>query len=197
MRRLLLAAALLLLGAGGAEAHIVSSRLGDFYAGAIHPMTALQDLVLWLALGLLAGSQPVSVSRWLVALFPTGLAVGLWLGVRWGVPDGPPWLDAMLMVLLGAMTAAAIRVPTPVLLVVAAVVALARGAANAGGVAPGTDVALFAAGFAVAGYAFITLSMAAVEAFRASGGGWRGVAIRAGGSWIAAIGLMVGGLALA
>jgi hypothetical protein len=33
-----------------------SSRLGDFYAGALHPLTDLQDGLLWTALGLLAGS---------------------------------------------------------------------------------------------------------------------------------------------
>ena len=48
-----------------AAAHIVSSRLGDFYAGAVHPLTGLQDVILWTALGILAGAQPAAQARWL------------------------------------------------------------------------------------------------------------------------------------
>jgi urease accessory protein len=76
-----------------------------------------------------------------------------------------------------------------------------RGVANAGGVGPETNRLLFGAGLAGAGYAAITLVMAATLAFRRPDAGpsaaWRGIALRACGSWIAAIGLMMGGFALA
>ena len=76
-----------------------------------------------------------------------------------------------------------------------------RGAANAGDLGPETNWPLFAAGLAGAGYAAITLTMALTVAFRGTDAGasmaWRGIAIRAFGSWIAAIGLMMGGFALA
>src|SRR5206468_543392 len=56
LRTSLLTALLLLTQMQIADAHIVSARLGDFYAGALHPLLTLQDVVAWAALGLLAGS---------------------------------------------------------------------------------------------------------------------------------------------
>jgi urease accessory protein len=76
-----------------------------------------------------------------------------------------------------------------------------RGAANAGGIGPDTNQLLYAAGLAGIGYVAITLTMAVTLAFRRTDGGastaWRDIAIRALGGWIAAIGLMMAGLAFA
>ncbi len=178
-----------------AEAHIVASRLGDFYAGALHPLTGLVDLLLWAALGLLAGTQPPGRARWLVPLFPLGLVAGLMVGLRGGIPEGAV-LDAGMMVALGGLLAAAARLPIQALCALALGLGIWRGVANAAGVASETNVALFAGGFVLAGYAAVTLASAIVTAFLAPGQGWRGITLRAAGSWIAAIGLMAGGLAL-
>ena len=194
---LLPVAAVLAICAHPAEAHIVSSRLGDFYAGAAHPLTGLQDVVLWTALGVLAGTQPAGRARWLVGVFPAGLAAGFLLGLGSGLTSSVAAVDAGFMVGLGGLTAAAVRLPGPALSGIALALGLVRGAANAGGVGPDTNATLFAAGLALAGYAVITLLTAAILAFRHSGADWRGVALRAGGSWIAAIGVMTGGYALA
>ena len=184
-----------LLLSSPAEAHIVASRLGDFYAGALHPLTGLEDVLLWTALGLLAGAQPPGRARWLVPLFPLGLLAGLLLALHGGVPGGAV-LDAGLMVAIGGLLAAAARLPVPALCALALGLGAWRGMANAAGVAPETSMALFAAGFAMAGYAAVTLVAAAAAAFVQPGQGWRTVTLRAAGSWIAAIGLMVGGFAL-
>jgi len=60
-----IATATLIASAQAADAHIVASRLGDFYTGALHPLTDLQDLILWVAMGVLAGSLGASKGRWL------------------------------------------------------------------------------------------------------------------------------------
>jgi urease accessory protein len=195
MPRALLALLPALVLSTPAEAHIVASRLGDFYAGALHPLTGLVDVLLWAALGLLAGMQPLGRARWLVPLFPLGLLAGLLLGLHGGVPGGAV-LDAGMMVAVGGLLAAAARLPVSALCALALVLGAWRGMANAAGVAPETNVTLFAAGFAVAGYAAITLAAAAAAAFLGPGQGWRSITLRAAGSWIAAIGLMAGGLAL-
>jgi len=70
--RIALATAMVLGFAQSANAHIVASRLGDFYAGALHPLTDLQDIVLWIAAGLLAGSMGATRGRWLVLIVPVG-----------------------------------------------------------------------------------------------------------------------------
>ena len=199
MRRCLvlaLPATAILVHAGPADAHIVASRLGDFYAGALHPVTGLEDVILWVALGVLAGTQPERRARWLVPLFPLGLLAGLLLGLGFSVTADPLLPDAAMMVMIGGLLAAAFRLPAPLLYTVGLALALLRGVANASGVAADTDRVLFAAGFVAAGYAAITLAAAATAAFRRPVPGWRDVAIRAVGSWIAAIGLMLGGFAL-
>ncbi|MDU1691939.1 MAG: hypothetical protein E6848_20370, partial [Bradyrhizobium sp.] len=66
---------------------------------------------------------------------------------------------------------------------------------------PQTDRVLYAAGLASAGYVAITLIMALVLTFRRPetepAFSWRGIAVRAIGGWLAAIGLMMAGLSLA
>jgi urease accessory protein len=199
--RSFVAAAVLVAKAPAAEAHIVASRLGDFYAGALHPLTDLQDIVLWLAMGVLAGSLGAARGRWLVLVFPLGLLAGLVLDRIFGVPSAGPAADAGIILALGLLLAAAARIPTALLCAIAFGLAVMRGAANATDFAPETDRILFAAGLACAGYAAITLTMALTLAFRRPDAGpsmeWRGIAIRAFGGWIAAIGLMMVGFAFA
>lgn len=195
-----LAAALLAAGSGPAEAHIVAARLGDFYAGALHPLTDLQDIVLWTALGLLAGSLGAARARWAMLAVPLGLIAGLGASlVLGGIAVGAA-VSALAMVLLGLLLAARVRLPGTALWGLAFGLALLRGAVNASGVAPETDLALFAAGLGTVGYAVMALIMALTVTFLGAGPQaevpWRGIAVRVCGSWIAAIGLMVGGFAL-
>jgi len=201
LSRATFAAAILLLAAQAADAHIVASRLGDFYAGALHPLTDLQDGVLWTALGLLAGSLGATHGRWLVLVLPLGLLLGLSVGLSFGSTWIAPLASAGMMVLLGLLLATAVRINVAALCAIALGLALMRGAVNAGGVGAATDKVLFGAGLAACGYVFITLITALTLAFRNREAQpsrmWRDIAIRACGSWIAAIGLMVGGFALA
>jgi urease accessory protein len=191
---------LLLASVEAADAHIVASRLGDFYSGALHPLTDLQDLILWSALGVLAGSLGTTKGRWLVLVFPLGLCAGLLLGLVFGFASAGPVADAGLIVAMGLLLAAQTRIPATLLCAIALGLAVIRGAANAGEVGPETNQLLFAAGLAGAGYAALTLIMSLTIAFRGADAGpstaWRGIAIRAFGSWITAIGLMMGGFAL-
>lgn len=199
--RSLVAVAALVAQAPAAQAHIVASRLGDFYAGALHPLTDLQDIVLWLAMGVLAGSLGAARGRWLVPVFPLGLLAGLVLDRMFSVPSAGPAADAGIILALGLLLAAAARIPTALLCAMAFGLAMMRGAANATDFAPETNRLLFAAGLAGAGYAAVTLTMALTLAFRPPDAGpsmeWRGIAIRAFGGWIAAIGLMMVGFAFA
>jgi len=194
-------AAALLVSAQAAQAHIVAARLGDFYAGALHPLTDLQDIILWIAMGVLAGSLGATTGRWLVLVFPLGLLAGLGLGPAFGVVSAGAVADAATIAVLGLLLATNLRIGTAPLCLIAVGLALMRGAANAGDLGPETNRLLFAAGLAGAGYAAITLTMALTVAFRGTDAGrsiaWRGIAIRAFGSWIAAIGVMMGGFAFA
>jgi hydrogenase/urease accessory protein HupE len=198
--RALMSAAMVLAGANAAEAHIVAARLGDFYMGAVHPLTDLQDVVLWTATGVLAGTLGGAKARWLILVFPLGLLVGLSLGNVFGAASAQ-LADATMMLAIGMLLAAAAQVPTLLLCAIAFAVAVMRGAANGADLGPETDRLLFAAGLACAGYGAITLTMALTAVFKRtnsdSATSWRAIAVRALGGWIAAIGLMMASLALA
>lgn len=195
------ASAVLTGWSGVSQAHIVGARLGDFYAGVLHPLTDLQDIVLWIAVGLLAGSLGSARGRWLVLVVPAGLLAGLSFALSTGVSFVGTLASSVMMVIVGLLIAAGVRTNTVTLCAIAFGLAVMRGVANAGGVLPETNRVLFAAGLIAAGYSAITLIMALTVAFRGAdaigASSWRNIAIRACGSWIAAIGLMIGGLALA
>ncbi|QOZ25171.1 HupE/UreJ family protein [Bradyrhizobium sp. CCBAU 51753] len=193
-----IAAALLLLPSA-ANAHIIAARLGDFYMGALHPFTDLQDVILWIAMGVLAGSLGASKGRWLILVFPLGLLAGLAVGRMFGPVTGG-LADASMLLVIGVLLAAAARIPTALLCAIAFGLAALRGAANGSDLAPDTDRLLFAAGLACAGYTVVTLTMALTVMFRPTAAdptSWRAIALRALGGWIAAIGLMMAGVALA
>jgi len=63
-----------------AAAHLVNTRFGNFYDGMLHPLTAMEHMIPWLAIGLLAGPQP-KAGRWMLLTFPIGLALGTVLPV--------------------------------------------------------------------------------------------------------------------
>jgi urease accessory protein len=196
----LIAAVVLLAQACPAEAHIIASRLGDFYTGALHPLTDLQDIILWGAMGVLGATLGAARGRWLVLVFPLGLLAGLALGQYFGIIPMRSTVDAGMVLVLGLLLATAVRIPTVVLCALAFALAVIRGAANATDIGPETDRLLFAAGLACGGYAVITLVMALVLAFRGADTGaltWRKITLQALGGWIAAIGLMMVGYGLA
>jgi urease accessory protein len=196
--RMSIAIGLLFAAMRPASAHIVSSRLGDFYAGALHPLTDLQDLILWTALGVLAGSLGAERGRLLILAFPLGLLTGLLSAHAFGAIAAGSALNAGMILLLGLLLAAAARIPTLLLCAMTFGLAVVRGAANASDLVPPTDRVLFAAGLACVGYVAITLVMALTVTFRRTDSpmAWQGIAIRALGGWIAAIGLMMAGLSL-
>jgi urease accessory protein len=197
----LIAAAVLLAQAGPAEAHIVALRLGDFYAGALHPLTDLQDIILWGAMGVLGGMLGAARGRWLVLVFPLGLLAGLALAQSFEITLTGSTVDAAMVLVLGLLMATAVRIPMAVLCALAFALAVIRGAANATDLGPETDRLLFAAGLACSGYAVITLVMALALAFRGADTSapisWRKITLQALGGWIAAIGLMMVGYGLA
>ncbi|MFN5411268.1 HupE/UreJ family protein [Bradyrhizobium sp.] len=201
LRTSLLTALLLLTQVQIADAHIVSARLGDFYAGALHPLLTLQDVVAWAALGLLAGSLGAASAS--PRHRPSGNTATSHrpLAVAAGLAPTPPIVDAATILVIGLLLAAALRIPVALLCMLAFVLGVMRGVANAGELVPQTDRVLYAAGLASAGYVAITLIMALVLAFRRPetepASSWRGIAVRAIGGWLAAIGLMMAGLSLA
>jgi urease accessory protein len=200
MRKVLhgaVAASLLLGMPGVAQAHLVDTRLGDFYGGALHPLTDLQQMLPWIALAALTALQGPQRARWVVLCFPLALLAGCIAAVV--LPD-PPFaqvLDVSLVALTGLALAAAVSLPLPALLGITALMGVLHGYENARAMAEDTDQILFLAGVTLIGYAVLTVLIGASTAFLRRQDGWRPIALRAGGSWVAAVGIMVLGLQLA
>lgn len=190
------ASAALLLGAlawpWAAEAHLVNTRLGDFYGGMLHPVTGFEHVVPWLALACLAALQGPQRGRWIVVAFPVALLIGT--ALAYAVPDiaGIGTVNTVSFVVLGGLVALALPVPVPALVALAALAGLSHGYENGLAATAGTDRVLFVLGVTAVGYGIVTLVSGAATRFLAAGmGGWRRVTLRAGGSWIAAVGVML------
>ncbi len=177
-----------------AQAHLVDTRLGDFYGGMLHPLTAFEEILPWLALAILAAFQGPKRARWLLAVFPLGLLAG---GILSLVLPNPPFIPAVsvaLIAITGLAVAAAVNVPLPVLIGLAAVMGLVHGYQNGRDMTVTTDQLLFVSGVTAIGYAVVTMATAGAIAFLKGAGGWRAIALRASGSWVAAVGILVLGL---
>jgi urease accessory protein len=179
-----------------AHAHLVNTRLGDFYGGMLHPLTGIEDVLPWLALAILAALQGPQRARWLIALFPLGLLAGAVVSIFAPALPFSPAIGAGLLAVTGLAVAAAIKLPLPLLVGLGMAIALLHGYHNGQAMAATTDPLLFISGVTAIGYVYLTLLTGIGIAFLQGAGGWRQIALRAGGSWAAAIGIMILGLQL-
>jgi len=178
---------------GSAEAHLVNTRLGDFYGGALHPLTGFEYLLPWLALVILAAFQDIRLGRWLFLIFPLGLLAGGELARLAPELTFVAVVNIALIAALGVLVALAAVLPPPVFVALCATIAIVQGYENGRAIELGADWVLFVGGLMAVGYAFVALVSGLTIAFLAQGISWRRIALRAGGSWIAAIGIMVFG----
>jgi urease accessory protein len=170
-----------------ASAHLVDARFGDFYAGLVHPLTALEHVFPFLAVGLLAGQQGARSARAILGCFALALIAGAVLGRFEPGATFILYVNGASFVVLGGLVALARRLPVWVLFALSALFGLTHGYAN--GTAMTSDMLAlnFVAGMAGAGVIVVSLGAGVVLSLRAS---WTKIAVRVVGSWIAAIGLM-------
>jgi urease accessory protein len=177
-----------------AQAHLVDARLGDFYGGVLHPLTSLEEILPWLALAALAAFQGPERARWLVVVFPLGVLAGAVLSLVLPSPSFIPAVSVALIAITGLAVAAAVSLSLPALLGLAAVMGLVHGHQNGQAMTATTDHLLFISGVTAIGYAVMTMATGGAIWFLRGVGGWRPIALRASGSWVAAVGIMVLGL---
>jgi urease accessory protein len=161
---------------------------GDFYGGMLHAITSLDMLLAMVALGILAGQQGRRAALGVLGAFPLAVVLGAVVGVSGSVPsDMTPALVAA-MVVLGLLVAAARPLPSGAVVVLAMVLGFLVGAGNAAEMGAGTVAWRFVPGVALAGLLLVAWIIGLVRWLRAP---WTGIAVRVGGSWIAATGMMV------
>jgi len=192
--RRLVAAAALIAAPTSAHAHLINTSLGDFYDGLVHPLVALDNVLPWFALAILAAFQGPKNARWLLLTFPAGLLIGALVALK--VPQLPlvPFVTLAIIAVVGLAVAATLKLPLPVLVAIGFVMALVGGYQNGQAAAAAADAWLFVLGVTAVGYVFVTLAAGCALAFLSGGGGWRSVALRASGSWVAAVGILALGM---
>ncbi len=175
------------------EAHLATTGLGPVGDGVSHVLLSPDDLVPVLAMALLAGlNGPRARRHALLALSGAWLAGGI-AGFAAGNPLLPAWAPTVSFLALGGLVAADRRLSPAFVAAIALALGLAHGWLNGAGIAEARREALALLGIAAAVFVVTAAVSAAVVSLQE---GWRRVAVRVAGSWVAAVGLLMLGWAL-
>jgi urease accessory protein len=191
--RLSAVAAALALAPAAAQAHAPFAGAGDFYAGLLHPITAVEHAVPLLALGLLAGQQPPGEQRYWAAFVCAAAAVAGAASVA--LLPTLTWVqhaNAAAALLMGALVAAAWPPPAPIFYGLAMAVGLGLGYLHGLELGAGLRPGPFVGGLATAIVLVLIYCAALVSNLRPR---WARIGVRVGGSWVAAVSGLVLGLA--
>jgi urease accessory protein len=179
--------------AAPAWAHSPIEGLGNFYGGVLHPVLVPAHFVLLLALGLLLGGQGERPARLAVVAWLVAVGLGLVVLALVGGWTTTPMLLAVAA-LLGMMVAAAWRLPTALLVVLAAAVGLGLALDSDPELESALDRHLAMAGTALG--AVLVTAAGLLIAESSARRNWQRIGVRVLGSWIAASAIMVTALGL-
>jgi urease accessory protein len=180
----------LLASPGVAHAHLVTTGLGPIYDGIGHFLVTLEDLLVVLAAGLLAGvNGPVAGRRVLVALPVAWLAAGF-IGYAAGLGLPASLVAVPLATLLGAALALGMRLSPRVMGAVAALAGLVHGFVNGATLLATARPLLEILGTVLAVLMLLGPVAALPVRFAAP---WVSVVCRVAGAWIVAIGVLLFG----
>lgn len=185
-----LGATALLVHAGEAHAHLMNSGLGPFYDGLAHPFLSPDDLLPVMALVLMGGLGGASCGRRVLFTLPLAWVAGMSAGALVDGPLAPGWLVCAVTIGLGASVAADTGWPVNVVTALAGLAAVVHGFDNGRELASARGAMLAMVGIGCTLFAIAALIGGQVTTLRAQ---WARVAVRVGGSWIAAIAMLMFG----
>ena len=185
-----LVAALAAATASPAHAHLVETGFGDFYDGIAHVMVTPEDLLVVVALALLAGQQGAGAARYAIIALPAAWLAGGLAGAHWPGEVGFPLLTTLTFAVTGALVALNANVRNVGVVVLAIVAGGLHGLVNGATMAPGDLGNLALMGAVSAILILTTILSSQVTALPA---GWPQVTVRVAGSWIAATGMLMFG----
>ena len=184
---------LLSLLPSAASAHLVDSGFGDFYDGALHLIVTPGDLLIVIGIALLGGLQGSAIARTMLVSLFAGCLVGALISF---VLPATLSLDRVVVVafgLLGVLVLIDRRMPRTAIIVFAVAVGVAQGLSAVLSIREQTTSWIWLAGSITSLAIIATLLAALVVAARAP---WMRIAVRAVGSWLAAVSVLMLGWAL-
>jgi len=185
--------ALLAVVAAPAQAHLVETGFGAFYDGIAHVALTPSDLLVVVALGLLAGQRGTQAARWALLALPLAWLAGGAIGAAVATGATLTLLTTLTFGIAGALVALNARLPVSGVALLAVGAGLVHGFVNGGTMVPGGAGTLGLAGAVTAAFCLFAILAAQVTTIRV---GWARIAVRVAGSWLAAAGiLMLGWLA--
>jgi urease accessory protein len=193
LARAALAFAAALLYSVPAHAH-TNAQLGDFYQGLLQPVFHPEFLLAAVAIALWSTQQEGRTKFATCAAFATAVLIGsaaALLGVR---AEASLWGPRLCMLAVGPLVAARVRLPLAACAALGFAAGLAQGhAATAAELSQLARPLAWTLGLGFGAALLGVYANGATGRFRAF---WLEVGVRVAGSWIAAIGLMIGAMAL-
>jgi urease accessory protein len=171
-----------------AHAHLVNSGLGPVYDGAYHLVMSPDDLLVVLAVALLAGLCGARASRLAVLSLPSFWFVAEWIGL--GMPKLPewPWVSALCLLIVGGLVALDSKLPAVAVALLAGLLGALHGLANGAALAASGAGSTSLLGIALTVLVIGLLVSALVVSLQKS---WTRVAVRVAGSWVGAVGMLM------
>lgn len=174
-----------------AAAHLVTTGMGPVYDGIGHLLLSPEDFVPVLALALYAGLRGTAAGKRAMFLLPLFWLVGGLIGTTVSLTIPFP-IAALSFLLLGGLVAADLCLPVATVTVLSVLLGLVHGFLNGLALSEGAGT-LGLVGVMAMLFVLVTLAAALVISL---GKPWMRIAVRVGGSWIAAMGLLMFGWAL-
>ncbi len=180
----------LALACGPAQAHLNATGMGPVYDGLMHFLTSPEDLVPALALALLAGLRGAPYGRRAMFTLPAAWLLGSLAGLTAATANTGTLAAALWFLVLGGLVVVDAKLSLRSLTLLGALLGLVHGYLNGTGMGLSAAAIVAALGLAGAVFVLVVLVAALVVPLQAP---WARIAVRVGGSWIAASGvLMIG-----
>jgi urease accessory protein len=176
------------LVSGPADAHLNATGMGPVYDGLIHFLTSPEDLVPALALALLAGLRGEPYGRRAMFALPAAWLLGSLFGLSAALASAGTLAASLWFLVLGGLVVADAKLSLRSMTVLCALLGLFHGYLNGAGMGLSAQAIMAALGLAAAVFVLVVLIAALVVQLRAQ---WARIAVRVGGSWIAASGLLM------
>jgi hydrogenase/urease accessory protein HupE len=176
------------LGCGPADAHLNATGMGPIYDGLMHFLTSPEDLVPALALALLAGLRGSPYGRRAMFTLPAAWLLGSLIGLSAATTSGGMLGASFWFLALGGLVVVDAKLSLRAMTAIGAVLGLVHGYLNGAGMGFSAPAVVAAIGLASAVFVLVVLIAALVVRLRTQ---WARIAVRIGGSWIAASGLLM------